>query len=673
MQFAEAERSNFKSRTTIQSDGVELQLSLMDMDGRFTNEQKLERARKAMTAQAQRKLDMIGKISKALGMDVVVHDYMRGSNGYFGEDGKIHFVLSGHMSVARVAAHELTHQMQSVASEKYTVVRDQLIEDVGQDRFDRLLKRKAAQYGYNMESEQGRLACDEEVIAELCEGMLSDKDRLERFAERHTDTALTLKERLTKILNAIHATLKDTFGQNQNRISDMIIDEKTADKWLDGLDEVLKKVQERKSTLEGAIGETANVTSVDQDNLVEELKEAKTERQVDEKINKYCVDITRSDLAGYRQDLLDSGLVGEGKPISQKALNGLFNLMTKVCDKVSMHRAILDFGPELKTEAEISAAKENRAYVPYKQNADPHYKLALDFSTLCRKRILLQTIAERLQAKMGRAVTQEETVAIRLELQKLQQEGMKIEVACALCYVEAARLKSPKAINAFLNNPEAYMRKYLAQKVGTAKDQVAEQQRKWKKEHGYHPNETKSNMSAADEKAYNDFSKLLRESLSMDEESERIIARAVDVVRNTPEKLLSAKAIEQLKKSLDTADRTLVDAFVTQVRNATRSKAQETDTPYVRGDAKRLVPDSVIQYANQESGFRHQSWSDFQVIHMLDTMAAVIELAQRRAKMHAYTKVPAMVEMCGYTGMMINMSLIPYGITGLDANAQSDL
>ena len=250
VQFAEAERSNFKSRTTIQSDGVELQLSLMDMDGRFTNEQKLERARKAMTAQAQRKLDMIGKISKALGMDVVVHDYMRGSNGYFGEDGKIHFVLSGHMSVARVAAHELTHQMQSVASEKYTVVRDQLIEDVGQDRFDRLLKRKAAQYGYNMESEQGRLACDEEVIAELCEGMLSDKDRLERFAERHTDTALTLKDRLTKILNAIHATLKDTFGQNQNRISDMITDEKTADKWLDGLDEVLKKVQEKQQTKE---------------------------------------------------------------------------------------------------------------------------------------------------------------------------------------------------------------------------------------------------------------------------------------------------------------------------------------------------------------------------------------------------------------------------------------
>ncbi len=250
MQFAEAERNNFKSRTTIQSDGVELQLSLMDMDGRFTNEQKLERARKAMTAQAQRKLDMIGKISKALGMDVVVHDYMRGSNGYFGEDGKIHFVLSGHMSVARVAAHELTHQMQSVASEKYTVVRDQLIEDVGQDRFDRLLKRKAAQYGYNMESEQGRLACDEEVIAELCEGMLSDKDRLERFAERHTDTALTLKERLTKILNAIHATLKDTFGQNQNRISDMITDEKTADKWLDGLDEVLKKVQEKQQAKE---------------------------------------------------------------------------------------------------------------------------------------------------------------------------------------------------------------------------------------------------------------------------------------------------------------------------------------------------------------------------------------------------------------------------------------
>lgn len=93
------------------------------------------------------------------------------------------------------------------------------------------------------------------------------------------------------------------------------------------------------------------------------------------------------------------------------------------------------------------------------------------------------------------------------------------------------------------------MRKYLAQKVGTAKEQVAEQQRKWKEEHGYHPNETKSNMSAADEKAYNDFSKLLRESLSMDEESERIIARAVDVVRNTPESSCPPRGSSSLRRA----------------------------------------------------------------------------------------------------------------------------
>lgn len=365
------------------------------------------------------------------------------------------------------------------------------------------------------------------------------------------------------------------------------------------------------------------------------------------------------DRAGYRQDLIDSGLVGDGKTMSYAELDNLFNAIDKVMDIVGKNRGVLDFFGD--------AGRETRAYKPYKTNADPHYKLALDFSTLCRKRVLLQSIAERLQAQLGRSITPEETVAIRNEIQKYKDEGKRVEVACALCYVEAARLKSPKVINKFLDNRQKYMTDYFAKKNSSFMTSVHDAQAAFKVERGYAPDATKKQMKPADVKDLNKLTPKLRSEYQPSAEEQEIINKAVTMPRD---RYLSAGSLTKMA----TEDPEIYDAFTSAVRSATRSKAQESAVPYFRGDIAS-VGQNLIDEMNEESGFRHQSWSDFETIHLLDNMAAVIELATRGAKVHAYTKVPNMVIVNGNTGMMLNMSLIPAGQTGIlnedDARMQS--
>ena len=680
--LAEQERTGFKTRASATKGSVTYAVAGMETREGLTNGQAYDEIQNGLTKEARRKAELYERLSEALGVKMVIHDVMVGTNGFIDENGKMHVVLSGRQSVLRVAAHELTHYMKDHASTEYVSLRDHLIAEVGQDKFDRMVNQKAREYGLDLKTDKGKTVADDEVCAELCERMLSNEEALEKFAEKDTEAAKTLRDHLLEILNAIKSAFKRAENRNfGDSWSDLIKSQDTLESWVTGLQKAVENAETRAKTTEGQIAQTAGVSAVDQESLIEDVKDAKTDAEIDNAINEHSVDVIAYDLAGYMQDLERSGVM------SKNDIQGLMDTMNKAIDKVMMHRAILDFGPMLSEEAqsnpelaakEVKEMKEGRAYLPYKQNADPHYKLALDFSTLCRKRVLLQSIQERLQAKLGRALSQEETVAIRLELQNLQknnkEEFGKIEVACALCYVEAARLKSPKVINAFLNNTKAEMQNYFAKKNPATKDIIEGEQQKWKVKHVYAPDATKSEMSTSDVTAFNNYSRSIREQFESDNAAERVtVDRATRLTNGEKVKIggiefpgretfLSASWLEKLKG----VEPDIFYAFTDKVRSATRSKAQETDTFYARRDID-MVTEGILNYANAESGFRHQSWSDFVPTHLLDTMAAVIEMSTRKAKMHAYTKVPAMVRLLGKTGMMLNMSLIPAG-NGLDEN-----
>lgn len=667
--WAEMNRKNFRAQSTVTNGRATYELSSMAMRDGMTNEQAYAAMRENMQDAAKKSADFYENIANSLGLDIVIHDVMRGSNGFL-KDGKLHVVLSSRQNAVRIASHELTHYIKAHSPEKFTKLQQHLIGEVGNNEFNRMVANKAALYGFDTKTQSGLANAREEVCAELCERMLSNDQMLSRFAQRETDTARAMKSHLEKTVDAIHKALT---GNDQrdfgNSDSKLIKAEKTLDSWIDGLTDAIANAEAQKNTMEGQIASVAGVTVADQTNLVSDLSEAENDDDLDEVYNAFSVDVIEYDMAGYMQDLADAGVM------TAKEIDDLYDTMNAAINTVKAHRAILDYGTELTTEEEIQEAKRGRAYMPYKQNADPHYKLALDFSTLCRKRVLLQTIQERLQAKLGRALSQEETVAVRLELQKLQREGYKVEVACALCYVEAARLKSQKVINTFLNNTEAEMRNYFAQKNPASKNIILGMQQQWKVDHGYAPDTTKKQMSSADVAAFNTYSRSIREQFESDHPAEQVtIQRAIDLANDKRvmvggitfpgrETFLSASWLTKLKS----VEPDIFNAFTDKVRSATRSKAQETDTFYSRGDID-MVTESILNYANAESGFRHQSWSDFVPTHLLDTMAAVIEMSTRNGKMHAYTKVPSMVEFLGKSGMMLNMSLIPAGDTGLNVD-----
>lgn len=65
---------------------------------------------------------------------------------------------------------------------------------------------------------------------------------------------------------------------------------------------------------------------------------------------------------------------------------------------------------------------------------------------------------------------------------------------------------------------------------------------------------------------------------------------------------------------------------------------------------------------NKNGGIRFQSFSDFEVIHLIDNMQVIMDMAKVGLAGQAYTKVPNFAWAMGDTGLKINLSLIAKGV-----------
>ncbi len=312
--------------------------------------------------------------------------------------------------------------------------------------------------------------------------------------------------------------------------------------------------------------------------------------------------------------------------------------------------------------------RDEREFSPYKENSDPLYKISLDFSTLCSKRLLTQYVIENLQLRENRPMSAEEQMAIRDLLIEYGKQEKALQVACTMCYVEAARLKAPEQMNRWIADPEAYMRDYFGKKNKAFEAQVKKAQADFKETKGYDRNAPKRVLKQAEKDALNEIGPGMRTKYKPTEREQQIIERAKSLPAST---YLTADNLARLSES----EPVIYDAYVSCTRSATRSKALETAVPYYYGDSKRKVgkkgkkvSDKFIESVNRENGMRFSSWSDWRIQHLLDFITAVIENSVRGAAMHGYTKYCDEVRVLGKTGMMFNMSGVPTGHTGLDEN-----
>ena len=97
-------------------------------------------------------------------------------------------------------------------------------------------------------------------------------------------------------------------------------------------------------------------------------------------------------------------------------------------------------------------------------------------------------------------------------------------------------------------------------------------------------------------------------------------------------------------------------------RGSANPKVSLLHTDY-RNDILNLSHNDV-EKLNHIGGLRIQSFSDFEIPHVLDMMQAVLDMSAMKLRSQAYTKVPAFAQIFGNTGIKINLSLIGKAVDG---------
>lgn len=599
------------------------------------------------------------QIAEAAKVNIRVYAGKTGEHGYYDyQTDEIYLNLnatnkSRKSMMAFTLGHELVHRAKNGSPAKYKAFANFLMEQYGKQESDieAMIGEELAaakRFKIQMTYEQAF----EEVVCDACERMLLDTNAGQKLAQfgaqskQNKSFLEDLKRWITEFMDKLRSIFA---GVEPNSIAaqefakfDESVKKILADMYVD----MTIDAGENLSAIHAVIQENAEAISSDE--IITDGAVVTDGSEV-----KYSIKSMKADIAeGQMFEDLKTFCGWTQKQVDElkKNLQDLVEYMTPFRDILDMNETY---------------GREGRRFSPYKPNSDPLYKISMDFSTLCSKRLLTQYVIENLQLRENRPMSAEEQMAIRHMLNEYRKVEKGLQVACAMCYVEAARLKSPKQIQKWMDDPETAMRNYFADKNPEFAAYIKDKQSDFKEARGYARNAKKKDMSAKDVRELNKIRPRLRSQYKVSAEEAKIIERAKALPNGT---YLTAANLANLSET----EPTIYSAYTAFVRTATRSKSLETDEPYYYGDSRRdngngiVVTDDFIEVVNRENGMRFSSWSDWRIQHMLDYITAVIDNSVRGAAMHGYTKFGEEVRVLGKTGMMFNMSGVAGTQTGLN-------
>ena len=227
------------------------------------------------------------------------------------------------------------------------------------------------------------------------------------------------------------------------------------------------------------------------------------------------------------------------------------------------------------------------------------YGGSFDFSTLCKKRRLLTGTFTAIQKALpNTALTADEILDIR---NRMKEKG--IEVSCGLCYVEGSRANMGQFAKEFLNLYKQY-----------------------------YPDAWQPNMADVN------------------------TPDGIEWVRiNHPECYEQYEYFWNHYGTLKEGDKNL---FASQQK----PKLYQLHTEYKGEILQKFNDDDNVEEKNLNGGIRLQSFSDFEIVHLIDTMQIIMDMARVGLAGQAYTKVPDFAWALGDTGLKINLSLIAKGV-----------
>lgn len=251
----------------------------------------------------------------------------------------------------------------------------------------------------------------------------------------------------------------------------------------------------------------------------------------------------------------------------------------------------------------VSALRENS-----------EYKWTVDISTLCAKRLAFTGTMSAIQARLKDVALDEfDFILIR---QMMAERGYT--VPCAFCYVESTRKNNGKVIQQFLDKYSAAQQSGEDFVVGTIDKNGKDHRQNFK--------------------ANTEFEGSI-EAFNTPQGFERTLTEFPDVMR-------------------------AYIAFMNS-KGSAKPKLVEMRTAYKGEILKKFAQKRSVLARNAAGGLRLQSFSDFEIVTMIDMMQVVLDMSRVGLMSQAYTKVPAFARIFGSTGIKINCSLVAKDV---DAN-----
>ena len=547
-------------------------------------------------------LDAIGK-KYGIQIDVVNSlDYGR-TAGNAALVGRNHIVVaSDAMNSAYVQAgvHELVHNLRRESSAYYdafsSVVLDTLKKD-GSFDLQAAVAERIRQY-----AEQGQQLSEEdaleEIVAEAAPAALTNREAMRAFVKENRSLAEKVRDFFVRFADELRQiAAKYGAGNSRAEVDAMLrADAQDLVAIAESLDMALSAAQEDAQ-------ENAKVGVSETESTMAETQLADGGIEVSSNDIAYPADV---DTLYSLRTLRNSDYVNERDKaakqlsarlgISIEQANKYIDDISGVAAMIAADQSRLDF----EAEPAFSALKKNS-----------EYKWTVDFSTLCKKRLLYTGTFDTIQEQMADAIlTEEDYIKLR---DMMAQKGY--EVACAFCYVESRRKNNGEIIDKFL---DVYKK---AQRDGTKMELGASNRRRaFATEAGFTP-------TIADFNTTNGI---------------------LNIMHN---------------------HKGVYDAYMyfMNARGTSKPKLIETRTEYNSEILSLFRNKNAVNAMIKRGGLRLQSFSDFEVVNMLDMMQVVYDMSRVGLTSQAYTKVPAFARVFGQTGIKINESLV---VKGLDANGQ---
>lgn len=542
--------------------------------------------------------------SKAYGTNFEIHETLEKENGYYDpKTNTIHLAADAEDPLIMVAAHELTHYIEKWSPEKYQKL-VKLLKNYYGGEWNGLVDAKMQSYSAAGISLSINGAVDE-VVADACQlffGMDADSQEYADLVETIAKEDVSLARKIVDFLEEIYEAIKELLISLNPRSAEAQI-----------LSENKKMLEKARALWTQALGD-ASVTSAAVNAREQEVLAANGISYDEDTQSVHSIRhsfATKDEIKGVNID-------GLAEIIAKATDRSLEDAKKWIQSEMTVANAVL-------ADPEFLDFEVDNRYEAIKKNSD-YPQGTVDLSNLCPKRTEFTTMFDMIQKKYPNKMFTAQDVA---EMRNILKDH-DITVACGCCFVEDRRQLLGEIADTY---------------IGMWKEAVE-------------TGKPLSKINAQGNKVQLNVTKALAKQYGLTA-GEPIMA--TDTYIPTQYDLTTYEGFKILEK----AHPEVAMGFV-RYNNSRGQQAARLIEGRAEYDRQILGwSPRKVSSVNNNGGLRIFSFSDFEVVHLLDLVQVIIDCSAKGVKIQGYTKIPAFAKLVRNTGIKLNRSLIPKGATGL--------